>query len=143
MLPVEDSRRMVEALVERAVAAGAETADALYAGDSSTSVQVRLGELEHVNRSEGEEVGLRVFLGTKSATVASSDFSDEVLGELVTRALAMAAEAPEDPFAGLAPPDLLHRGALPDLDSVDVADPDPGELRERALAALGKSTLTA
>jgi PmbA protein len=135
MLAVDEARRMAAALVERAISAGADAADALYAGDSSTSVQVRLGELEHVNRSESEEVGLRVFVGSRSATVASSDFSEEALKILVERAAAMAAEAPEDPYAGLAPDELLHRGPLPDLDAVDGTEADPAQLKERALAA--------
>ena len=135
MLKVEDARRMAAGLVERAIAAGADAADALYAGDSSTSVQVRLGELEQVNRSEGEEVGLRVFVGSRSATVASSDFSDHALAALVERAAAMAAEAPEDCYAGLAPEELLHRGALPDIDADDGADVDPATLKKRALVA--------
>ena len=137
MLTVDDARRMAAALVERAISVGADAADALYAGDSSTSVQVRLGELEQVNRSEGEEVGLRVFIGSRSATVASSDFSDEALTILVERAAAMAAMAPEDPFAGLAPDELLHRGPLPDVDAVDGVEVDPAQLKERALAAEG------
>ena len=135
MLLVDDARRMAAALVERAMAAGADAADALYAGDESTSVQVRLGALEHVGRSEGEEIGLRVFVGSRSATVASSDFSEEALKALVERVTAMAAEAPEDPYAGLAPEELLHRGALPDVDAVDGATVDPAALKERALAA--------
>jgi PmbA protein len=138
MLKVEDARWMAAALVERAVAAGADAADALYAGNSSTSVQVRLGELEHVGRSEGEEVGLRLFVGSRSATVASSDFSEEALAALVERAAAMAAEAPEDPYAGLAPEGLLHRGAIPALDGDDGrSDLDPADLRAMALAAEG------
>ena len=135
MLVVDDARRMAAALVERAMAAGADAADALYAGESSTSVQVRLGELEHVSRSEGEEIGLRFFVGSRSATVASSDVSDESLNGLVERVAAMAAKAPEDPFAGLAPDELLHRGPLPDVDAVDSAMVDPAALKERALAA--------
>src|SRR6188508_2714014 len=100
MLSPDEARQITEGLVERAIKAGAAAVDALYAGDSSSSVQVRLGELELVHRSEGEEVGLRFFIGSRSATVASSDFSDEALAALVERAKAMAAEAPEDPYAG-------------------------------------------
>lgn len=137
MLKVDDARAMAAALVERAVAAGADAADALYSGSFSSSVQVRLGELENVSRSEGEEVGLRLFLGQKSATVASSDFSEDALSALVERAVAMAAEAPEDPYAGLAPRDLLHRGALPDIDPDDHGELDSAKLRAMALAAEG------
>jgi PmbA protein len=135
MLTVEQARDAAQALVERATAAGADAADAVYVGDRSSSVTVRLGELEQVNRSEGEEIGLRLFLGRKSATVASSDLSNEALAALVERAMAMAAEAPEDEYAGLAPDDLLHRGKVPTLDADDGQDPDPAILRARALAA--------
>ena len=96
---------------------------------------MRLGETESVSRSEGEEVGLRLFVGQRSASVASSDLSDEALRILVERCLSMAREAPEDPYAGLAPPDLLQRGDPPALDSDDYRDPDPEELRARALEA--------
>jgi len=135
MLPVNQARDYAQSLVEKARAAGADAADAVYSGHESQSVGVRLGELEHVDSSEGEELGLRVFIGQRSATVASSDFSAEALGELVKRALAMAAEAPEDPFAGLAPPDMLARGTLPDVDAIDQHRDEPLVLRERALSA--------
>ena len=135
MLSPEDARRIAVSLVERGIAAGATAADALYAGDRSSSVQVRLGELENVSRSEGEQIGLRLFDGRRSATVASSDLSDEALGVLVDRCLYMAREAPEDPFAGLAPEELLERGELPDLEAGDGRDPDPTELKARALEA--------
>ena len=131
----EQARRIVESLVERGIGAGATAADAIYVGSRSSGVQVRLGELEDVARSEGEEIGLRLFVGQRSASVASSDLSKEVLDMLVERCLAMAKEAPEDPFAGLAPTELLHRGELPFIDNEDSREPDPAELRERALEA--------
>ena len=131
----DDASRIAKSLVERGMAAGATAADALYVGDRSSSVQVRLGELEDISRSEGEGIGLRLFVGQQSATVASSDLSDEALSILVERCLAMAREAPEDPYAGLAPPELLQVGELPFLDSIDPREPDPAELRERALEA--------
>ena len=135
MLSPEDARRIAVSLVERGLAAGATAADALYAGDRSSAVEVRLGELENVSRSEGEQIGLRLLVGQRSATVASSDLSDEALGILVERCLAMASEAPDDPFVGLAPKELLHRGDLTSLEADDGRDPDPTELRTRALEA--------
>ena len=135
MQPPEAARKIAESLVERGMAAGATAADALYVGDRSSSVQVRLGELEGVGRSEGEEIGLRLFVGHRSATAASSDLSNEALALLVERCLAMAREAPEDPYAGLAPDELLHRGEAPFLDVVDPHEPSPEQLRQRALAA--------
>lgn len=131
----EQARRIAQSLVERGIAAGATSADALYAGDRSLSVSVRLGETESVNRSEGEEIGLRLFIGQRSATVASSDLSEEALEVLVERCLAMAKEAPEDPYAGLAPSEMLEIGEPPFLDAYDGCEPDPAELRARALEA--------
>lgn len=131
----EQAKSIAQALVERAIAAGASAADALYAGQQSSSVEVRLRELESVSRSEGEEVGLRIFVGQQSATASSSDLSHEAMSSLVERCLAMAKEAPEDVYAGLAPTGLLQRGELPDLDAFDAVDPDPAELRDTALEA--------
>ena len=131
----EQAKIIAESLVERGIAAGATAADALYVGERSSGVQVRLGEIDSVSRSEGEQIGLRLFAGQRSATVASSDLSDEVLAALVERCLAMAKEAPEDPYVGLAPPSLLHKGRVPELDADDGREPDPEELRSRALEA--------
>lgn len=135
MQSLEAAKTIAESLVERGITAGATAADALYVGDRSSAVQVRLGEIESVSRSEGEQIGLRLFVGQRSATVASSDLSAEALGVLVERCLAMAREAPEDPYAGLAPSELLQRGELPLLDIYETSEPDPAALRARALEA--------
>ena len=134
MLTVSAAEAKTASLIEMARKAGADAADALYVGDASTGVQVRLGALEDVERSEGEEIGLRLFVGRRSASVSSSDLSDEALAALVERAVAMAREAPEDPYAGLAPEDMLLRNGGPDVEGDDGADPSPAELKQRALA---------
>lgn len=135
MLTTSQAEDRVATLIATARKAGADAADALYVCDASTQVSVRLGQLEDVERSEGEDIGLRVFIGSRSASVSSSDLSAEALGALVERAVAMAREAPEDPWAGLAPADRLLGGDAPALDIDDGDDPSPAELRERALAA--------
>src|SRR3712207_4784006 len=132
MLSPSEAESRAAALVERAKKAGADAADAIYIADASTGVQVRLGALEDVSRSEGEEIGLRFFVGRRSASVSSSDLSDEALSGLVERAAAMAREAPEDPFAGLAPEERLLRDGGPDVDGDDGADPSPAELKALA-----------
>lgn len=91
------------ALIDLARRAGADAADAIYSGSSSESVQVRLGLLEDVERSESEHLDLRVFSGRRSASIGSSDLSDAALKELAERAVAMARAAPDDHYAGLAP----------------------------------------
>jgi PmbA protein len=134
MLSISEAEGRAAALVERAARAGADAADALYYADASTAVQVRLGELEDVSRAEGEAISLRFFVGRRSASVTSSDLSDEALAALVERAAAMAREAPEDPWSGLAPQDRLLRGDGPGVEGDDGGDPSPVELKARALA---------
>jgi len=133
MLDTIQAEARAASLIDKARKAGADAADVLYVGDGSTGVQVRLGELEDVERSEGEEIGLRFFLGARSASVSSSDLSDEALTALVERAAAMAREAPEDPYAGLAPEDRLMRDRGPDVEGDDGRDPLPTELKQLAL----------
>ena len=134
MLSPDLARRMAQDLVERGTKAGADAADALYVADRSSSVQVRLGELEQVDSSEGERMALRLFVGRRSVSVASSDFSDESLRTLVERGMAMAAQAPEDPYAGLAPDALLHTGPDAAIDSIDNAELDATEPRRIEVA---------
>ena len=133
MLKPHEALDRAENLVSQAIKAGADAADAVYVCDASTEVQVRLGALEDVARSEGEEIGLRVFVGQRSATISSSSLNPAILANLVTRAIDMAKEAPEDQYAGLAPQDRLLKGEAPDLDVDDGQDPDPALLRAAAL----------
>src|SRR6187200_3048917 len=135
MLSPAAAKDKAASLVALARKSGADAADAAYVGERSQAVSVRLGALEDVHRSEGEEVGLRVFIGQKNATVSASDLSHDAMETWVDRALAMAGEAPDDRFAGLASGELLFHGQPADLDIDDGGDPDPAQLRERALAA--------
>ena len=125
MLNPQEALDRAHNLVSQAIKAGADAADAVYVCDASTEVQVRLGQLEDVARSEGEDIGLRVFVGQRSATISSSNMNPDILAGLVTRAIDMAKEAPEDQYAGLAPQDRLLTGAVPDFDGDDGLDPDP------------------
>lgn len=122
-------------LVAKALKAGADACDAIYSANASTHVQIRLGQLEDVDRSEGEEMSLRVFSGQRSASVSSSDLSAAALSALAGRAVSMAREAPEDPYAGLAPKDRLMAGPYPDLDIDDRVEVTPAALRAAALEA--------
>lgn len=128
----DQARELAHDLVTRALAAGASAADAVFACDSSTDVQIRLGALEDVQRSESAAIGLRVFDGKRSASVSGADFTAAGLATLAERAVAMARLAPEDAYAGLAPEELLARGPLPALDLDDDGDPDPALLRDLA-----------
>jgi PmbA protein len=122
-------------LVAAAQAAGADAAEAAYAERQSLSVSVRLGELEEVEREEARDLGLRVFVGARQASVSGSDISESGRAKLVERVVAMARLAPEDPYAGLAPRDRLAQGPYPDLDLYDAFEPSAESLEARAREA--------
>lgn len=133
MLSPDDALTRLDAALVAARAAGADAADALYVGDGATSISVRLGKLEDIGRAEGEEIGVRVFVGQRSASVSSSDLTPSALRESAERAVAMARLAPEDPYAGLAPEDRLARGPFAELDVDDPTEISAAALKLRAL----------
>ena len=121
-------------LVRGALKAGADAAEAVIGERQSLSVGVRLGALEEVEREEARDLGLRVFIGQRQATVSGSDISATARGKLLDRAMNMARLAPEDPYAGLAPEDRLAKGPFADLDLYDPTEPSP-----ETLEALGRT----
>lgn len=122
--------------VRRARRAGADSADAVARAGVSSSIGVRLGVLEDVGRSEDADLSIHVYVGQRSASVSTADVTPAALDALVERAVAMARLAPENPWSGLAPADLLFGGPAPDFDLVDsTGEPSPDTLRAMALAA--------
>lgn len=119
-------------LVEAARNAGADAADAVVVSARSTSVSVRLGKVEGTESSESDEFSLRVFVGKRIASVAANSGADPKI--LAERAVAMAKVSPEDPFEGLADPDLFAKN-IKDLDLYDDTTIDTEQLRLDALAA--------
>jgi len=124
-------------LLDEARQAGADAADTIVVKGSSISVDMRVGTLEHAERSEATDLGLRVLLGQRQAIVSTSDTRPETLKAMAERAVAMAREALEDPFAGLADPDQLTESW--DSDVLELADPSsephPDALQADAAAA--------
>jgi PmbA protein len=125
---------LLQDLVGRVKKAGADAADAVLFEGVSLSHARRLGKTEKLERSESQDLGLRVLIGQRQAIVSSSDRSPKMLAELVERTLAMARAVPEDPFCGLADPDEITR-EWPSLDMLDPDEPSAETLIERARAA--------
>jgi PmbA protein len=121
-------------LLKWAKAAGADAADALYVNGESISVAQRLGKREKLESSEGRDLGLRVFVGTRQAFVSSTDFDPKSLRALAGRAVDMARVVPEDPVCGIAPEELLAR-KWPDLDLNDKSRPSAKKLLAMAAEA--------
>lgn len=114
---------LTEQLLAAARAAGADAADALAVSGESLGIEVRNGALEHAERAEGVDIGLRVLIGRRQACVSSSDTRPDTLVAMAERAVAMAREAPEDPWCGLAAPEDLATAW--DAGALDLEDPTP------------------
>ncbi|MGI3184690.1 TldD/PmbA family protein [Nioella aestuarii] len=128
---------LAHALLDAARRAGADAADAIAVQGTSLSIDVLNGALEHAERSDGVEIGLRVLMGQRQACVSASDIRPETMQEMAERAVAMARLAPEDPNIGLAEPSQLASGwDIAALDMIDPSpEPDPADLEARALEA--------
>jgi PmbA protein len=122
-----------ERLVKAARTAGADAADAVAVRSMSLSIEVRDGAVEESERAEGDDLGLRVFVGRRQAVVSSNDLAGDA-GALAERAVAMARAAPEDKFSGLADDSLLAHD-FPDLDLIDPELPTVAQLEESARQA--------
>ena len=122
---------LAQRLVEAAKRAGADAADAIAVRGVSQGVEVRDGKVEESERSEGDDVGLRVFVGRRQAVVSTSDVSGDNVAKLAERAVAMAKVAPDDEYIGLADTSLLAKN-FPDLDLLDPKAPSVSELEQRA-----------
>jgi PmbA protein len=129
---MDDLLDIIQMAFEAAKRAGAQTADAVLIEERALEVAIREGAIENVERSEGQDLGLRVFVGKSQAIVSMSKLDRDSITEAAVRAVDMARAAPEDPFAGLADPPLLAKD-VPELDLWDGQ-----EIGSDALTALAK-----
>ena len=129
----DDNLSLLDDLIRKAGAAGADAADAVFFASTGLSHAQRLGAPERLEREESREVGLRVLIGKRQAIVSSTDLSKDSLDALVERVVAMARVVPEDPYCGLAEAADLAK-SLPALDILDAEEPPADLLIERARA---------
>jgi PmbA protein len=126
-------------VVALAVKAGASDAEAVVREGDEFSVNVRMGQVETLKESGSRGLGLRVFMGTRSASTSTSDLTADGIRQLVDGALALAKVTEEDPFTGL--PETAEFGAIPgDLhlyydDVYSLSGAERIELARRAEAA--------
>ncbi len=106
-----DLESLAADVVALAMKAGASDAEAVAREGDEFSVNVRMGQVETLKESGSRGLGLRVFLGRRSASASTSDLTADGIRQLVEGALGLAKVTEEDPFAGL--PDAAEFGSLP------------------------------
>ena len=124
---------LLEQLVSMARGQGADAAEAILVRGTSLAVQVRQGRNEELERSEHNDIGLRVFVGGRSAIVSATSADPAGFRQLATQAVAMARVVPEDAAAGLC--EQAATGGPLDAVGLDLEDgfePDAAGLATRA-----------
>jgi PmbA protein len=138
-LTVHELESLAADVVARAVKAGASDAEAVAREGDEFSVNVRLGEVETLKESGSRALGLRVFLGKRSASTSTSDLTPEGIRLLVDGALALVKVTEEDPLNGL--PEREEFGAIQEdqhlyfEDVYSLSGPERIEWARRAEAA--------
>ncbi|MGE3977050.1 MAG: TldD/PmbA family protein [Nitrospira sp.] len=105
-------------VLTQAKTCGATEADIVVADGETLSVQVRVGTVDRLTKAREKRLGLRVFIGKRSATTSTSDFSRESLERLVGDTCTLARAVVEDDVSGL--PDAAQMAKeQPNLDLYD------------------------
>ena len=130
----KNHQTLIEELLVAANTAGADGADAMLARGQSTNISLRLGRVEASERSEDFDIGLRVFIGQRTASISTSQLDSENITNLAERAVAMAKMAPENPYVRLAT-DAEITTSIPNLDMFDDTMPSADCLKDRASEA--------
>jgi PmbA protein len=108
--PALDLESLAVDVVARAMKAGASDAEAVAREGDEFSVNVRLGQVETLKESGARALGLRVFLGKRTASASTSDLTPDGIRQLVDGAMALARVTEEDPFTGM--PERSEFGAI-------------------------------
>jgi len=107
--------QIVTDLLAEAKRQGASSAEAGISSDSGLSVNVRLGEVDTIEHTRDQGLGITVYFGHRKGSASTSDFSPEAVRDTVRAACNIARYTTEDPCAGLADAALMAR-EIPDLD---------------------------
>ncbi|MBK1700886.1 metalloprotease PmbA [Thiococcus pfennigii] len=108
-------RDSVAAILTEAARQGATAAEAAVSTRAGLEVAVRLGEVETIEHTRDNGLGVTVYFGHRKGSASTSDLSPAALREAVAAACAIARYTEEDPYAALADAERMA-GAIPDLD---------------------------
>lgn len=105
---------LAEDVIHRARAAGASQAEVSASVSSGLSVNVRLGEVETVERNRDRGFGLTVYFGQRKGSASTADLKPASIEATIAQACAIARFTEPDPYAGLADAALMQTD-FPDL----------------------------
>lgn len=124
--------QLAEDVIRRARAAGASQAEVSASIDSGLNLNVRMGEVETVERTRDRGFGVTVYFGQRKGSASTADLAPDSLAATIEQACAIARHTEADPCAGLADAALMA-SEFPDLDVWH-----PWDLDVDSAIALGK-----
>ncbi|MDF1528425.1 MAG: metalloprotease PmbA [Sedimenticola sp.] len=107
--------QMVHDLLKEAKQLGASSAEAAVSSDSGLSISVRKGDVETIEHTRDQGLGITVYFGQRKGSASTSDFKPDAIKDTVRAACNIARYTNEDPYSGLADAELMATD-LPDLD---------------------------
>ncbi len=115
--------QMVQDLLGEANRQGASASEAAVSFNTGLDVSVRKGDVETIEHTQDQGLGVTVYFGQRKGSASTSDFSPRAIRETVEAACNIARYTNEDACAGLAEADRMARD-LPDLDLFHPWDTD-------------------
>jgi PmbA protein len=112
---LERLQQTIEDLLKEAKRCGASDAEASVGASAGLEVAVRLGEVETVEHTRDNGLGVTVYFGHRKGSASTTDLSPGSLRDTVQAACAIARHTQEDRCAHLADAELMAR-ETPDLD---------------------------
>lgn len=109
----------IDRLLTEAKRRGATAAEAVVSASTGLEVSVRMGEVETVEHTRDNGLGITVYFGKRKGSASTSDLSAQAIDDAVVQACTIARYTQEDPCAGLAPAELMAQ----DLPSLDLDHP--------------------
>ncbi len=125
--------QLVSELLAEAKRQGASAAEAGVSSDTGLSLTVRMGDVETIEHTRDNGLGVTVYFGQSKGSASTTDLSPQAVRDTVKAACDIARYTTEDSCSGLADADLMARD-LPDLDLYH-----PWEIDVDAAIELGKA----
>jgi PmbA protein len=108
-------QQLVEDLLTEAKKQGASSAEAAISSDAGLSATVRMGDVETIEHTRDNALGISVYFGQRKGSASTSDLSPQAIIDTVKAACSIANHTSEDACTGLADPELMAK-EIPDLD---------------------------
>ncbi len=115
-----DHRVLAERLIERAIRSGATEVEVFAQLGERVHVHVSRGKVENLTRAGGKGLGLRVLVEGRLAFMSSSDFTDDILNDLVDETVSLASQASPEPHNGL--PEASVADEIPGIYDASLAE---------------------